>query len=404
MSGIQYSIDDTASPASGHRVDSNAVLSDSMMMTPAVLKLYKLRDAPMVEDDAKNVFDSYARSGDLSFLTLFEVRAFLSDLQQAFGYPPFIPDESLSRALRELQLDYDTPEKVSWTDFKSFFVYLVHSPLRHLHNLVIEPINASECDFKKAVWVSNLPPRLPAEDVDAALKGVFLPNSVVKTFVSPSKDGTQSVSVVFFNSLDAYEAAIKASGCTVFGRSVVIEMYREQIFPAFLASRSTNPSVLAYALAHTVEFGEVVGVKSKELDEQLKITESLKKFDDTYKVSEKTAEGWKVVSEKSKQVWTEFDEKTHVSETVSELAKQASETQVVQTGWSFLRGIVSNVSSTIAVLRNETIQVLEEKKLQADPAIKSGEENIGNSDHAVHQNDDESLLPGEEDVVQYGSM
>jgi hypothetical protein len=411
-SEAQYTVDEALSPVaasaskSASISDPNAVFADSLMMTPQVLKLYGLRDAPMVEDDAKSLFDSYARTGDASALTLFETRAFLSDLQQAFGYPPFVPDESLSKALRELQLDYESPEKVSWSDFKSFFVYLVHSPLRHLHNLVSEPINALNCDFRKSVWVSNLPPRLPDEEVDAALRGVLPPESVVKTFVSPSKDGTQAVAVVFFTTIEGQHAAVQASGCTVLGKQIKIEVYAAQQFPAFLASRSTNPSVVAHALAHTVEFGELVGQKSKELDEQLKITESLKKFDETYKVSETTAQGWKVVADKTTQVWGEFDEKTHVSETVKDFSKHVSESPVVQSGWNFLRGVVSNVSSSIAVLRNETIQVLEEKKLQ-DPHISPAskvEDKKENNDSDLAVNQDETLLPGEEDVVQYGSM
>jgi hypothetical protein len=313
--------------------------------SPSVLRLYGLRDSPISEDDAKSLFDSYASVPGAQTLRLEEIRVFLGDLMQANGYPPFVSEHSLDLALKEMQLDGDGSEDLSWPDFKSFFVYLVSSPLKHLWNVIMDPLKEIGINFDRAVWVTGLPKQLFLDDFNKAFASVC-GGSFLASFTCLSKNQESSIAIVFFTDENSVLNAVAASGCLLFDREITISKYRNQQFPIPLPSRRSSMEIKPVAKAIAVT---VVGAKNltHDIDEKLKISSTLKTFDNDHKVSETFVSTSILVANKTVAAAKEIDESLKISETMTGLAKKTDETLKITAGVS---------AAKEAMLANESIR------------------------------------------------
>lgn len=363
-------------------------------LTPRTLKLFSLKDIALSEEDTRHIFDMYAVS-EPNFLLLHELRVFLMDLQEAFNFPPFVPDESLSLALKELQLDSERPDRLGWPDFKSFFVYLSQNPLKQLQEIVSSPVLEANCSFQSAVIVSEVPSSASHAEFEDAFRSQV--SNFVKSFVSTSKDGSTLIAIVFFSREEEAFAAISLSGCTMLGKQVIIQKYENQKFPP--SATLDKPSAVARFLADAALFGVKLTGK---IDSSLKISETAKKIDNSAKITENSKLAGKKVSEGASQIHKKtsdalkqvddrfqistamsdagnkisegaksVDEKLHITKTLSDVKTSISQNPNVQRGASVISGWFSSVSASINQLATETKELYEEKRNSSQDKISS---------------------------------
>lgn len=87
------------------------------------------------EEKAKKLFNFYALDEKNDKLLASDVRKLTFDILAAAKYPLIVPDEILDEILNQLALNDKSKSSISWTDFKSFFVFLQDKPLIKLFQI-----------------------------------------------------------------------------------------------------------------------------------------------------------------------------------------------------------------------------------------------------------------------------
>ena len=118
-----------------------------------IAQLQELQDAPISESIAQRLFAVYLQNNpaaaangevkldDATSWSAEHIRMFLMDLDLAINSSDaafhVVSDAAVKAAVGELQLDSTQPGCVTFVEFKSFFVYLMQAPLKHLHSVAM---------------------------------------------------------------------------------------------------------------------------------------------------------------------------------------------------------------------------------------------------------------------------
>jgi hypothetical protein len=375
--------------------DEEKVRSIPSATRPEVLKLYGLRDQALVEDDAYDIFSMFNRGSESqNHLDRIGVRSLLFAVQEAFGRPPFVPDECVDAVFKELQLDSDDPNTVSWNDFKSFCVYLVNAPITSMHEIVETYLKDNGLDFDQALIL----PELPLEILDNT--GAFLTGfrkvcgDFHRGFFCTTRDGKKAQTIIFMKSRDDKDACVLLSGTRIGDLEVVeIRSYNGERFPVEKRKIKEEPSIFAQALASTWLFGEQVvketGNALVYVDGQLKISDKVKEVNEEYKIGEKVGhvaeQGvgvLKVGLDKTKEGVGALDEKYQIADNVKHQTSKLLEKDTVRTGLGFMSGLFAKAKETVLELHDETVDILEKER------AKNAEHDEHDGHHETHETDE----------------
>eukprot|EP00455_Lapot_gusevi_P025591 TRINITY_DN2698_c0_g1_i1.p1 TRINITY_DN2698_c0_g1~~TRINITY_DN2698_c0_g1_i1.p1 ORF type:complete len:356 (+),score=89.57 TRINITY_DN2698_c0_g1_i1:64-1131(+) len=319
-------------------------------------ELVPLIQSPPTEKSIREVFERHS-SGNNEW-TPADLRSFLMELQRAFGYPPFVPDDAVSSALAEMQLN-QAAGNLSWVEFKSFFLYLHQEPFQDLHRVASASISVEELRTR-SVMITNLPTEGDL-DTDGLVDLLSGAGQVTKIYLSQQTG--QAVGV--FAEHETVAAAAALSGRTFSGRELTIEPYLNQPFPAHPdASRRVSPiissisSVLAKGVIMVQSFEQKhqITEKVKSFDEEHKITETItsvglagvaavKGIDEKYQVTS-------TISSKAREV----DERFNITQRVEQAKQSAMQIPTVQRGLSLLGSMASKFSLGVSELKEDTLK------------------------------------------------
>jgi hypothetical protein len=306
-------------------------------------------DRVLDESASRKIFNTY--STDQATLNHTQISTFTQDLLISANLPPIALHTD--KIINELQIEHNNSNLVTWNDFKSYLMYLGQAPLRQLIHIAYVQL-----EYHATVYISALPEHADAGIVKCAIEELFPNVSVVgEVFVQ------DHCAIVCLENVQQRDIVLRGNGSAIGGHPVKIQVYDNQFFPPRKEDEvvDENHSIAAQALAQTMLFGKKIEEKAKNIDSQLKITDSIHKFDSEHKISQTAKSGFKAVAEKSSAVWSDIDKKTKISSKMKKASQKIKENEVVQSGWGKLQGFLSNVSSQASSLKSEAKQIVSQK-------------------------------------------
>lgn len=333
--------------------------------------LHKHKTEAFTEEETKTLFEAFV-TGSSEWIGREELRDLLTVLMVCFDLPPFAPDECLDRVIQELQIDAERPDKVSWQDFKSYFVYLVQKPLAQLHKVSMEALSEKGIQgFDNAVFVSGIPFEVSTESFTEQFQNITGHGSISCAFLAPSKN-TTNTAVVFLNDKPSRQSAIEASPSTLFEHQIHIEPYLQQRFPEIARAPNGAVKAIASILASTAKFGKSAG---STIDNKFHMSKALQNFDEQHQISWTAAR----IGRDTSEAISDFDRRLKISQTLKGLGSHADEklglsqkwegfmsNANVQSSLNVWGSFVSSVSDSISQIRLETSNILNEGKDEED--------------------------------------
>jgi len=310
------------------------------------------------EEEARQLFVAFCTRSD-DYLDRSSIRSLLFSIQQAYGGPLCIPEECLDRVLNELQLDAEFPDRVSWQDFKSFFVYLVQRPLEQLHGIVQEVLfKENEVDLTRCLRLKTSAPS--SSEVEQEIANICKPLRIFSScgqlllFVEEEVDDQL---ITKFKALKGISEVVRYNG--------------EVRFP------ESNVSGISQMLAKTILMGKKT-IHNKHIEEGVG---KISKFDQEMGISK----GMSRLGKETSEAFVGFDERMGVSSTIKGVSKDVDEklgisrgveklleNEDVKKGMDMVGGWFSSMKDSISKVRDETFDLVDSSSVPCDVAGVSG--------------------------------
>lgn len=338
------------------------------MSSERVSLLRNLADCPVTEEDAIKLF------GDAEMWGPEELRSFLLDMCVAFNRLPIVTDECVQSALKELQLDANELGTVSLMEWKSFFVYLLDSPLKHLEQMSFRQLKLTGATDMfvpdKAVVITS--EKLDDKDIRDKVASVSATSPAHFLWASNASSGKVAALIVF-DEPAAAEASLSLNNSQIGSSTINVCKYApETPFPEFRQSGSSSnakTSMVASMLASTVLFGKMIGSQASALDERLQISATAKKGYETTKKAVVETDEKIGLSKGVKSAASHADEKLHISDTAKaakasagQAAEKVSANPNVSATMAYVGGFFGKIKSAASDLGAQTRAAIEQKE------------------------------------------
>ncbi|SPQ99206.1 EF-hand domain-containing protein [Plasmodiophora brassicae] len=353
------------------------------MASSRVELIRSIRDSPVSEDDAVAMFDAgRAASNNSDTWDQEDLRRFLVELRVAFDCEPVVPDECVEAALRELQLDANEQGRISKMEWKSFFLYLLDSPLVHLESTAFRslprttggPLFPPDHTVVVTITSDNNVSSITKSSLQSALKQSAGEPASSFQF---AQCGNTIAALAVFETPGSVENVLQKKLDGIDVDRVVLSRYESgSVFPSWAVPATSspsnkNPGLVAKALASTVLFGTLVTSQAKALDERMGISTTAKSaINATTKAVTETDEKLGI-SRSVKGAASQVDTKLHITETAAvaskksqEAVNQVKQTSTAQTAMGFVGGLLGKVKQAADGLKAETEAALEAKRAE----------------------------------------
>eukprot|EP00474_Spongospora_subterranea_P008624 CRZ09082.1 hypothetical protein [Spongospora subterranea] len=348
-------------------------------MTVSRIELMRsLKDSPVSEDDAVAMFAWANKSPDDDVWDAEDLRLFLVELCIAFDLDPVVTDESVESAIRELQLDSNEHGRISKMEWKSFFLYLLDSPLNHLANSAFRsnPRSTSQPAYPsgQTVVISFAGPNVMSLNKVIAQSAIRKAVGATTSFEF-AKKGENAAMLVVFETPILVETALSLHELPTLDISDInVSRYNTgAVFPSWAQPASTptrNPGMVAKALASTVLFGAMVGSQARVLDERVGFSSTAKSAFLTTKGAVVDTDQKLGISRSVKEAASTVDHKLHISETAAKATKKTSEaidqvkeTEQAKTAMASVGEWFGKLKLAAGGLKAETEVAIEQKRL-----------------------------------------
>eukprot|EP01083_Nonionella_stella_P015845 44348_1 len=381
----------------------------------------------MSEIEARTLFDRYSENKES--LSRPELVRLLMDVQQAFGFPPCVPNESTDTVLSELVLNVESSGSVSWIEFKSFCVYLQQSPIQHLHDQVISVFSLRDLNHAVLVSFSTMVTGPGAADVEGAnsvpdtdsvrevLSAEFGEEGEVnQVFVHFHAEHKVVEAMIVFEREESIDKALAKNGAAVVqGFECRVIRYDCQRFPSSRVpgKHSKAASVIAKGVLAAKVFDSKHNVTGKVSDVGQAMSSSIKNLDESMRISETAQNIGHVVSQGAKdfnekhqlsvrasQTASQINQSLHISETagiVGEGVRSSvaafKQTSVFQSGWGMLRSLSTSVSAAVSEMgtavtdvKEETMEIVDSQAPRSPVGSEPGSSPVAGSQPAAASN------------------
>lgn len=331
----------------------------------AVAHLKELVSLNISEDHGRVIFERYDASGSDTWSKA-DIRAFLLDVQEAFDSPRVVPNEAIEGAVKEIKLDVDSQDTVTWVEFKSYILYLQSKPLHRLHEIVDDQVPSEA--VQNAVVVAGLASVATLESVLAEVSKAG-PIAYAYFIGEPSPQV-----LVAFRTVEAQQAAVAMNGLVINGKKSAVHTLEEaKQFPLLVYKKDI--SAVSRGLAS-------VYLTAGSVDDKLKISQTVKSASSAVsakagQISQdlKLKEKYENVSNQVSMATKSVDEKYKVSEKtsaatakVSAVARKVAAVPAVQQVTNAFGSLFNVVSNKLGAIRDETKEVIDEEEAKKPAA------------------------------------
>lgn len=372
----------------------NVLKSERLQSMKNVELLSHLTKNKLDESGMKEIFFRY--SSNKKNITVKELTDFLIDVLDSFDLPSVVPEKAVNNVFTEFALNVEQEQVVSFTEFKTFFLYFQKTPIEYLKDTVQKSfcVPMSELKNKGALlsffvnkdWASEncengIPTSSDFEGIEDELWGHFGrddgPIAQIFLFFEKSNYRVDVLVIVGDEERlnDMQNIANSTEGLFLMDHKVKFEHYNLQRLPrtrkpqgqlSKLAANSILGLHEAYSGANQVaedwELHEKAGRARSSLKNIIKDVDKTINFSG---LARQVSTSAKNLKEQANQKVNKVDENMRISSTLTNIHKDISrqvdklkENETVKSGLSFISGIYESAKKQIGGFKEETMDIV----------------------------------------------